>query len=95
MIGIRLSLGHHPRGAELGLHGHHVINTLHWLKGHTGPVPVVGIAIRLAGVPEATSPSPPIISFPSTGAGDWRLTRSATRSTPDATGVVLAETTYF
>ncbi|TCL74727.1 3',5'-cyclic AMP phosphodiesterase CpdA [Rhizobium sp. BK251] len=45
MIGIRrfaavVSTG----GAELVLHGHTHLNTLHWLRGQTGPVPVVGIA---------------------------------------------------
>ncbi|WP_132588874.1 MULTISPECIES: metallophosphoesterase [unclassified Rhizobium] len=45
MIGIRrfgavISTG----GAELVLHGHTHLNTLHWLRGQTGPVPVVGIA---------------------------------------------------
>jgi 3',5'-cyclic AMP phosphodiesterase CpdA len=45
MIGIRrfaavVSTG----GAELVLHGHTHLNTLYWLRGQTGPVPVVGIA---------------------------------------------------
>jgi 3',5'-cyclic AMP phosphodiesterase CpdA len=45
MIGIRrfgavVSTG----GAELVLHGHTHLNTLHWLRGQTDPVPVVGIA---------------------------------------------------
>jgi len=31
-------------GAELVLHGHTHLDTLHYLKGHDGPVPVVGIA---------------------------------------------------
>ncbi|MGG6898225.1 metallophosphoesterase family protein [Rhizobium sp. BR 315] len=45
MIGIRrfaaaISTG----GAELVLHGHTHLNTVHWLRGHADPVPVVGIA---------------------------------------------------
>lgn len=45
MIGIRrfaavVSTG----GAELVLHGHTHLNTLNWLRGQTGPVPVLGIA---------------------------------------------------
>ena len=45
MIGIRrfaavISTG----GAELVLHGHTHLNTVHWLRGQTGPVPVIGIA---------------------------------------------------
>ncbi|WP_411905949.1 metallophosphoesterase family protein [Rhizobium mayense] len=51
MIGIRrfaavISTG----GAELVLHGHTHLNTLHWLRGHMGPVPVVGIASASQGV---------------------------------------------
>jgi len=45
MIGIRrfaavVSTG----GAELVLHGHTHLNTLNWLRGQTGPVPVLGVA---------------------------------------------------
>ena len=45
MIGIRrfaavISTG----GAELVLHGHTHLNTVHWLRGQADPVPVVGIA---------------------------------------------------
>jgi 3',5'-cyclic AMP phosphodiesterase CpdA len=45
MIGIRrfgavISTG----GAELVLHGHTHLNTVHWLRGQVAPVPVVGIA---------------------------------------------------
>ncbi len=51
MIGIRrfaaaISTG----GAELVLHGHTHLNTLHWLRSQTGPVPVVGIASASQGV---------------------------------------------
>ncbi|PWK71518.1 metallophosphoesterase [Aminobacter sp. AP02] len=31
-------------GAELVLHGHSHLPTLHWIEGHTGMVPVVGVA---------------------------------------------------
>jgi 3',5'-cyclic AMP phosphodiesterase CpdA len=56
MIGIRrfaavVSTG----GAELVLHGHTHLNTLHHLRGQTGPVPVVGIASGSQG-PGGTKP---------------------------------------
>lgn len=96
MIGIRrfaatISAG----GAELVLHGHTHLNTLHWLKGHTGPVPVVGIASASQG-PGGSKPVAAYNLFSVDGEpGDWRLTRERYAINPDATGVVLAETTYF
>jgi 3',5'-cyclic AMP phosphodiesterase CpdA len=45
MIGIRrFAAALHLSGAELVLHGHTHLNTLHWLNGRDGKVPVVGIA---------------------------------------------------
>lgn len=77
MIGIRrfaatISAG----GAELVLHGHTHLNTLHWLKGHTGPVPVVGIASASQG-PGGSKPVAAYNLFSVDGEpGDWRLTRA-------------------
>ncbi|MBX9458530.1 MAG: metallophosphoesterase [Rhizobium sp.] len=45
MIGIRrFHAAMHMDGAELVLHGHTHLNTTHWIQGHNGRVPAVGIA---------------------------------------------------
>ena len=75
MIGIRrfaavISTG----GAELVLHGHTHLNTLHWLKGQTAPVPVVGIASASQG-PGALKPPAAYNLFTIGGQpGAWELT---------------------
>jgi 3',5'-cyclic AMP phosphodiesterase CpdA len=74
MIGIRrfaavVSTG----GAELVLHGHTHLNTLHWLRGQTGPVPVVGIASASQG-PGGIKPAAAYNLFAITGSpGAWEL----------------------
>lgn len=74
MIGIRrfaavISTG----GAELVLHGHTHLNTLHWLKGQTGPVPVVGIASASQG-PHGLKPPAAYNLFTIDGhPGAWNL----------------------
>jgi 3',5'-cyclic AMP phosphodiesterase CpdA len=74
MIGIRrfaavVSTG----GAELVLHGHTHLNTLHWLRGPTGPVPVVGIASASQG-PDGSKPPAAYNLFSISGApGAWDL----------------------
>ncbi|KQV64537.1 metallophosphatase [Rhizobium sp. Root1220] len=75
MIGIRrfaavVSTG----GAELVLHGHTHLNTLHWLRGQTGPVPVVGIASASQG-PGGIKPPAAYNLFNIGGSpGYWELT---------------------
>ncbi|TCU40358.1 metallophosphoesterase family protein [Rhizobium azibense] len=74
MIGIRrfgavVSTG----GAELVLHGHTHLNTLHWLRGQTGPVPVVGIASASQG-PGGLKPRAAYNLFSIDGSpGAWEL----------------------
>ncbi|MBB5576518.1 MULTISPECIES: metallophosphoesterase family protein [Rhizobium] len=74
MIGIRrfaavVSTG----GAELVLHGHTHLNTLHWLRGQTGPVPVVGIASASQG-PGGLKPAAAYNLFTIDGhPGAWEL----------------------
>lgn len=74
MIGIRrfaamVSTG----GAELVLHGHTHLNTLHWLRGQTGPVPVVGIASASQG-PGGIKPPAAYNLFAISGSpGAWEL----------------------
>jgi 3',5'-cyclic AMP phosphodiesterase CpdA len=74
MIGIRrfaavVSTG----GAELVLHGHTHLNTVHWLRGQTGPVPVVGIASASQG-PGGSKPPAAYNLFSISGSpGAWDL----------------------
>jgi 3',5'-cyclic AMP phosphodiesterase CpdA len=74
MIGIRrfaavVSSG----GAELVLHGHTHLNTLYWLRGQTGPVPVVGIASASQG-PGGAKPRAAYNLFSIAGSpGAWEL----------------------
>ncbi|PZM13827.1 metallophosphatase [Rhizobium tubonense] len=74
MIGIRrfgavVSTG----GAELVLHGHTHLNTVHWLRGQTAPVPVVGIASASQG-PGGMKPRAAYNYFTISGApGAWDL----------------------
>ncbi|MGV2101802.1 metallophosphoesterase family protein [Rhizobium sp. 21-4511-3d] len=60
-------------GAELVLHGHTHLNTLYWLKGQTGPVPVVGIASASQG-PGGMKPRAAYNLFSIDGSpGAWEL----------------------
>jgi 3',5'-cyclic AMP phosphodiesterase CpdA len=74
MMGIRrfaavISTG----GAELVLHGHTHLNTVHWLRGQTGPVPVVGIASASQG-PGGHKPPAAYNLFNISGSpGAWNL----------------------
>jgi 3',5'-cyclic AMP phosphodiesterase CpdA len=74
MIGIRrfaavVSTG----GAELVLHGHTHLNTVHWLRGQTSPVPVVGIASASQG-PSGSKPPAAYNLFSISGSpGAWDL----------------------
>jgi 3',5'-cyclic AMP phosphodiesterase CpdA len=74
MIGIRrfaavISTG----GAELVLHGHTHLNTVHWLRGQVGPVPVVGIASASQG-PGSHKPPAAYNLFSISGSpGAWDL----------------------
>lgn len=96
MIGIRrfaatISSG----GAELVIHGHTHLNTVHWLKGQQGPVPVVGIASASQG-PGGHKPPAAYNLFTIVGEpGNWQLTRERYALSDDATTVTLAETTRF
>ncbi|MDL2405064.1 metallophosphoesterase [Rhizobium calliandrae] len=74
MIGIRrfaavISTG----GAELVLHGHTHLNTLHWLRGQTGPVPVVGIASASQGAGGLKPPAAYNLFTISGRPGAWEL----------------------
>ena len=60
-------------GAELVLHGHTHLDTLHHLEGRDGPVPVVGIASASQG-PGGRKPLAGFNLFEIDGApGDWRI----------------------
>ncbi|MFB2550618.1 metallophosphoesterase family protein [Ensifer soli] len=95
MIGIRrfaatVSAG----GAELVLHGHTHLNTVHWLKGQTGRVPVVGIASGSQS-PGGQKPPSAYNLFHIDGApGRWSLLRER-YATLDDGGIGLDETTRF
>src|SRR5690606_8950611 len=61
-------------GAELVLHGHTHLNTVAWLKGHQGQIPVVGIASASQG-PGGHKPRAAYNLFSLSGkAGAWHLT---------------------
>lgn len=96
MLGIRrfaatISSG----GAELVIHGHTHLNTVYWLKGPSGPVPVVGISSASQG-PGGHKPTAAYNLFTIAGeAGNWHLTRERYALNADATGATLVETTRF
>lgn len=96
MIGIRrfaatISSG----GAELVLHGHTHLNTVYWLRGHAGPVPVVGIA-SASQAPGGSKPVAAYNLFAIAGApGNWQLTRERFALNADASAATLAEVTRF
>lgn len=96
MLGIRrfgatISAG----GAELVLHGHTHLNTVHWLRGQKVPVPVVGIA-SASQSPGAKKPPAAYNLFSISGApGAWELVRERFALNAAGTGVVLEETTEF
>jgi 3',5'-cyclic AMP phosphodiesterase CpdA len=96
MIGIRrfaatISTG----GAELVLHGHTHLDTVHWLPGQTKPVPVVGIASASQG-PGGHKPPAGYNLFSISGApGNWDIQRERYALTPGCDALALAETTRF
>jgi 3',5'-cyclic AMP phosphodiesterase CpdA len=96
MIGIRrfaatISAG----GAELVLHGHTHLNTVHWLKSPAAPVPVVGISSASQG-PGGHKPSAGYNIFSiSGGPGRWNMMRERYEIDQFGTDIVLAETTRF
>lgn len=96
MLGIRrfaatISSG----GAELVIHGHTHLNTVYWLRGQNGPVPVVGISSASQG-PGGHKPPAAYNLFTIAGeAGNWHLTRERYALNADATGATLVETTRF
>ncbi len=96
MIGIRrfaatISSG----GAELVLHGHTHLNTVHWLRDAAGPVPVVGIASASQG-PGGHKPPAGYNMFSISGnPGRWNLLRERYELDQYGTDVLLAETTRF
>lgn len=96
MIGIRrfaatISTG----GAELVLHGHTHLDTVHWLPGREQPVPVVGIASASQGPGGHKPPAGYNIFEISGGPGRWNLMRERFALTPDGLALALAETTRF
>jgi len=96
MIGIRrfaatISTG----GAELVLHGHTHLDTVHWLAGQTKPVPVVGIASASQGPGGHKPPAGYNLFSISGGPGSWSVTRERYALTADGLGLSLAETTHF
>jgi 3',5'-cyclic AMP phosphodiesterase CpdA len=88
MIGIRrfaamISTG----GAELVLHGHTHLNTIHWLRGQTAPVPVVGIASASQG-PGGMKPAAAYNLFSIGGSpGAWELKAERFSLNADGTDV--------
>ena len=96
MIGIRrfaatVSTG----GAELVLHGHTHLNTVHWLPGHMKQIPVVGIASASQG-PGGHKPPAGYNLFSISGApGNWNVMRERFALTSDGLALTLAETTRF
>ena len=96
MIGIRrfgatISSG----GAELVLHGHTHLNTVHWLRGQTKQVPVVGIASASQGPGGHKPPAAYNMFSISGGPGQWNLMRERYALTEDGISLMLAETTRF
>jgi 3',5'-cyclic AMP phosphodiesterase CpdA len=93
MIGIRrfaavVSTG----GADLVLHGHTHLNTLYWLRGQTGPVPVVGIASASQG-PGSQKPPAAYNLFTISGApGAWDLKAERFSLNPMGDGVSAEST---
>lgn len=96
MIGIRrFAATITSGGAELVLHGHTHLDTVHWLPGQTKPVPVVGIASASQG-PGGHKPPAGYNLFSISGSpGDWSILRERYALTPDAQSLALAETTKF
>jgi 3',5'-cyclic AMP phosphodiesterase CpdA len=96
MIGIRrfaatVSTG----GADLVLHGHTHLNTVHWLPGQTKQIPVVGIASASQG-PGGHKPPAGYNLFSISGAhGNWNVMRERYALTTDGLALALAETTRF
>lgn len=82
-------------GAELVLHGHTHLNTVHWLKGQTVPVPVVGIA-SASQSPGGHKPNAAFNLFHIEGGpGHWQVSRERYAIGEDGLSVALAETTQF
>lgn len=82
-------------GAELVLHGHTHLNTVHWLRSPAGPVPVVGIASASQG-PGGHKPPAAFNIFEISGApGRWNVMRERYALDAQCADVVLAETTRF
>jgi 3',5'-cyclic AMP phosphodiesterase CpdA len=95
MMGIRrFGAAVHLGGAELVLHGHTHLNTVHWLNGQAGArVPVVGIASASQG-PGGKKPPAAYNLFHIGGEqGNWALSRERYALTADGAGFALAETT--
>jgi len=96
MIGIRrfaaaISTG----GAELVLHGHTHLNTVNWLRGQTGNVPVVGIASASQG-PGGKKPRAAYNLFHISGSPSaWRLVCERHALTADGQSVALENVTTF
>lgn len=96
MLGIRrfaatISSG----GAELVMHGHTHLNTVHWLKSPGGQVPVVGIASASQGPGGHKPPAAYNVFEISGGPGRWNLMRERFALNETGTDILLAETTRF
>ena len=84
MIGIRrFAASLHMSGAELVLHGHTHLNTLYWLNGRDGKVPVVGISSASQGVGGEKPPAAYNLFHVSGERGAWSLVRERYGLTPD------------
>ncbi len=96
MLGIRRFAATVSRGgADLVLHGHTHLNTVHWLPSREKPVPVVGIASASQG-PGGHKPPAGYNLFEISGSpGNWNLMRERYALTPDGLALTLAETTRF
>ncbi len=82
-------------GAELVLHGHTHLNTLYWLRGQTGRVPVVGIASASQGPGGKKPPAAYNLFHISGGPGAWKLTCERYGLTTDGGGMALDSTTIL
>jgi 3',5'-cyclic AMP phosphodiesterase CpdA len=90
MLGIRrFAAAVSTGGAELVLHGHTHLNTLYWLRSHTGNVPVVGIASASQG-PGGHKPRAAYNLFTLSGEpGAWNLLCDRYGLTERGDGVTL------
>ncbi len=93
MIGIgRFAKAVQSGGAELVVHGHTHLNSLYWLEGRDGPVPVVGIASASQSHGGTKPPSGFNLFSISGQKGAWHLLRERYALAADGKTFELAQT---